>query len=283
MRSILSLLTLFLAGFTTLSAQVQWIGNMSFKDAPYASLYDMVSDGKPVVIAIGSLHTQSSERLLSSGLLQNLMDEHAADGYGKPYSSKDVRVAFMDVKVLDENSDDESESISELPVIRVDENDKVLSSAGWKKYYSIRETKLFWVTPDHLVHPFSGNTTEELYAEMRAWNTRTRPTEDPDLRLIDAVAAAPDKAEIRVQNFSKIPIKGVQILVMKDGQEVGKAQYDAPIASLEDALISVAIPGGSNAHLTIVARAAGDTNDLNNRWLGKLRNEDEMIAGSFGQ
>jgi hypothetical protein len=279
MRAIFTLLTLFVAGLSTLQAQVQWIANVAFqKGAPYLSLYDMVDDGKPVIIALGNVHTQASERLLSSGLLQALADEHAADGYGKPYSTKDVRVAFIDVQVFDDNATTKGQDI---PVMQVAENDEFLNGAGWNKLYSIKETKLFWVTPDHLVHPFKGNTADELYAEVRSWNTRVRPTESPDLRLIDAVAAAPDKAEIRVQNFSKKPMHGIEIVVLKDGQEVAKTEYNASIASLEDALIPVEIPGGSNAHLTVVARTAGDVDDLNNRWFGTLRNEDAFIAGSF--
>lgn len=282
MRSIFSLLTLFIVGLSSLHAQVQWIANVSFpKNAAYSSLYDMVDDGKPVVIALGDMHTQASERLIGSGLLQTLIGEHGTDGYSKPYSSKDLRVAFIDVQVFEGNTTDKA--VDNLPVMHVTENEEFLNSAGWNKLYSIKETKLFWVTPDHLVHPFKGTTAEELYAEVRSWNTKVRPTEAADLRLIDAVAAAPDKAEIRVQNFSKAPVHGIQIIVMKDGQEVAKTDYRGSIASLEDVLIPVEIPGGSNAHLTIVARTAGDVDDLNNRWFGSLRNEDAMIAGSFEQ
>jgi hypothetical protein len=241
----------------------------------------MVDDGKPVVIAIGNLHTQSSEQLLSAGLLQSLADEHGADGYGKPYSSKDLRVAFIDVQVFDGEAGNKCRK--DFPVIRLDENEDVLRSAGWDRLYSINETRLFWVSPDHLLHPFKGNSAEALYAEVSSWNTRLRPTEDPDLRLLDAVVSAPEQAEIRVQNFSKIPMQGIEILVMKDGQELTRTKYNACIASLEDALIPVMIPGGTNARLTIVAKAAGDTNDLNNRWSGALRNDDVIIAGSFGR
>jgi hypothetical protein len=88
-----------------------------------------------------------------------------------------------------------------------------------------------------------------------------------------------------VQNFSTVSIQGVEVVVLKDGQQIAEAKYDGSIGSLEDALIAVELPGGVNTNLTIVAKAAGDVNDLNNRWSGAPRTigSGSSIAAEFSR
>src|SRR5690349_16993263 len=88
---------------TSVRSQVQWIANAPFEHTSFASLYNMIEDNKPVVIAIGNMRTQASEELLGSGTLQKLTREHDASEHSDKLSSKDLRVAFIDIQVFSED------------------------------------------------------------------------------------------------------------------------------------------------------------------------------------
>lgn len=285
MRTIFSLATAFVISLFTISvnAQVQWIADAEFEGTPYASLYKMLEDGKPVVMALGDAHAQSSERLLLSGALQNLAKEHGASHFGDVVSSKDLRVIFVNVQVMSDES--EKNLPAGLQFINMTEGDKALDGHGWQELYSVAGTHLFLVTPDHLVRPLHGATSEELYKEVAFFNSKLRPSATPDVRLLDATVSNGNKAQIRVQNFSTLPVQNIRVSVLKDGQEISQVTYNAAIASLEDAVIPVSLPEGAEAGLTIIAKAEGDTNPMNNRWTAALRNVSDaaMFAGTFGK
>ncbi len=285
MRTIFSLIIAFVTGLFTIAAQaqVQWIADAGFGSAPYASLYKMLEDGKPLVIAVGDINSQTSERLLGSGALQKLTAEHDAGAYGQRFSAKDLHIAFVNVQVMDQEA--EADLPKGIQFIHMNEGDDALNGAGWQGLYSIAGTHLFLITSDHLVRPLHGSSADEISREVFFFNSRIRPTATPDVRLLDATLGAGRVAQIRVQNFSTSPLKEVQISVLKDGQPVAEAIYSAPIASLEDAVITLDLPEGDEAGFTIVAKTAGDTNQMNNRWTGALRASSDMamIAGTIGK
>ncbi len=284
MRTIYSFAAAFVISlFTTVvNAQVQSIADAPFKNASYTSLYKMLEDGKPVVMAIGDAHAQSSERLLASGTLQKLVREHGAN-YGDAISSKDIRVVFVNVQVMANESDNNLPA--GLQFIHMTEGDEVLNGRGWQELYSVTGTRLFLVTPDRLVRPLHGATAEEIYAEISFFNTKLRPAATPDVRLLDATVSNGNKAQIRVQNFSTVPVHHIQISVLKEGQEISQVTYNTAIASLDDAVIPLSLPEGLDGSFTVIAKADGDTNPLNNRWTGALRNVSDaaMFAGTFGK
>ncbi len=285
MRTTFSLAIAFVISLFTISvnAQVQCIADAEFKGAPYASLYKMLGDGKPVVLALGDAHAQSSERLLASGALQNLAKQHGASRFGDPVSSKDLRVIFVNVQVM---ANEAAETLpGGLQFINMMEGDEALNAHGWQELYTIAGTHLFLITPDHLVRPLHGTTADELYKEVSFFNTKIRPTATPDVRLLDATVSNGNKAQIRIQNFSTTPVQNIQVVVMKDGQSVAQATYNVSVVALEDAVIPITLPEGSEAGLTIIAKADGDTNPMNNRWTGALRNVSDaaMFAGTFGK
>lgn len=280
MRGIFSLLTALVFSLQSTHAQVQCIADASFSNSQCGSLYDMLADGRPVIMAIGNIHTQSSERLLGSGLLQKLAVDHGVK-FGDQFSSKELRVAFVNVQVLSEET---TPSVSGLQLLSMNENDETLDKAGWNELYSIYATRLVLVTPDHLVRPLVGKTAEEVYDEVRLWSSKIHPERTPDVRLLDATVSSNGKeAAIRVQNFSTSKLHGLSILVLKDEKEIAHADYNDDINALEDALIPVRLPEGAGARLTVIAKVDGDTNELNNSWVGELRTavDASMIAGTF--
>jgi hypothetical protein len=280
MRKLVSLLFAIAFGLCQAGAQVQWIADAPLPGAQCASLYKMLEDGKPIVIAIGNMHSQASERLLNSELLQKLALEHGSV-YGDRFSTKDLHVAFVDVQIMPDESVTKKGG---LQFIHLAEDNEVLNKAGWNDMYSIYGTRLYIVTPDHLVRPLKSKTADEAYAEARLYTSRIRPTAAQDIRLLDAVAEGNSKtADIRVQNFSTNTAHGVEVIVLKNGREVARGAYDKPIAPLEDAMIAVSIPEGIRTELTIIAKADGDTNETNNRWMGTLRStvDAPMIAGTY--
>jgi hypothetical protein len=265
---------------TNAGAQVQWIANAGFKDVRYTSLYDMLQDGNPIVFAVGNAHSQSSEQLLSSNTLQKLSAEHSDGQFGGRFSTKDLKVAFINVQVM-ENEGNEATS-KELQYINFQEGDEMFSTPGWDALYSITNTNLFLVTPDRLVRPLVGKTADELYAEIKFYNTKRKPASTPDARLLSASMNG-KAAMVRVQNFSSAPMDCIEVSVLKNGQPIATTFYHNTIASLEDAVISVPITEAEGANLIIVAKAEGDTDQLNNRWAGALHSavDASMIARSF--
>lgn len=284
MRLISSFLFAVALGLAPIAAgaQLQCITNASFSQSAYASLYDMMADGNPVVIAVGNVHSQSSEQLLASGVIQDLTHRHDVDGSGNQFSSKDLRVAFIDVQVM--ASEANGHLAKGIRVIQMNEEDPALNGAGWEAVYSINNTGLFLVTPDHLVRKLSGKTADEVYAEVKLYNNKIRPSVTPDIRLLDATTgAAGEVAQIRVQNFSTTPAKKIAISVLKDGQEIANTVYEGAIASLEDAVIPVTLPSIAGNNLTIIAKIDGDANQTNNRWTGPLRGGLNTVAGNFSR
>lgn len=289
MKALKTLLTTTLfsiALFTTTvaDAQVQWIDNASFTNTRYTSLYDMLEDGKPVVIAIGNVHSQSSEQLLAASTLQKLNQDHGDGTFGGRFSSKDLKVAFVNVQVL------EAEQNEQLPgglqFINFHEGDETFNKAGWDAMYSISATRLFLITPDRLVRPLTGKQVDEIYAEVKFYNSKLRPSSQPDIRLLEANMAANGKAAVvRVQNFSTKPVHCLEVNVLKDGQVISTAVYTNGISTLEDAVVSVPIMEAEGANLSIIAKAEGDTDPLNNRWAGALRSsvDASMVAGDFAK
>ncbi|MBS1616792.1 MAG: hypothetical protein JST06_11820 [Bacteroidetes bacterium] len=266
-RIYLLLTTLLLSALTPVSAQLRWIADAPFQGATYPSLYKTIADDKPLILAVGSFNSQSAQLLLSSGVLQDLAANHGTGPDAAPYSQRDLHIAFVDVRVF---PDKEDYSKAGLPVIPFNEEDPTLSSPGWNTLYSILGTHLYLVTPDQLVRPLKGQTAADIYAEVQAWSSKIQPDAHPDLRMLDA-EMEDQTAQVRVQNFSTGSIQGVDLLVLKGGQQIARVHYAKPIPALEDALIQVPLPQGYNTRLTIVAKAQGDLNPYNNTWSGLLR------------
>jgi hypothetical protein len=265
-------------------AQVQWIANTSFTDVRYTSLYDMLQDGNPVIIAIGNVHSQSSEQLLASQTLQKLSAEHSDGQFGGRFSTKDLKVAFINVQVM------EQEAAEQMPkglqFIHFNEGDETFNSAGWDALYSITSTKLFLITPDHLVRPLVGKTADDIYTEVKYYHSKLKPGSTPDVRLLEASMSGSGKAAlVRVQNFSSAPMDCIEVNVVKDGAVIARSFYHNKIASLEDAVISVPVAVAEGEKLSIVAKVEGDADQLNNRWAGALHSavDASMIAGSFSK
>ncbi len=280
MRRLCYLLTIMmLTAVAPLHAQLRWIADAPLPGSTHSTLYQMLADGKPIVLAVGTLSSESAQNLLANGALQDLATNHGADAFAAPYSAHDIHVLFMDVRVFAEKAQDLKVG---LPVVSIDEENPLFSKPGWNSLYSILGTHLYLITPDRLVRPLKSQSAADIYAEMQAWSSKIKPTSNPDLRLLDAEMDGHD-ATVRVQNFSTHTIDYVELQVLKAGKEIARVQYKQHIPSLEDALISVPLPHGYNTRLTIIAKAPGDANEFNNRWSGLLRDNTSpsVAAGNL--
>ena len=249
-RLYLLLTALMLTALTPLRAQLRWIADSPLPGTSSGSLYQMLADNQPVVLAVGTLGSESAQQMLDGGALQDLAANHGTGTEAAPYSMRDLHVAFVNVRVF---SGTEPKPHG-LPVVSVDEEDPLLSKPGWNGLYEMAATRLFLVTPDRLVRPIKNGSAAEIYAQVQAWSSKLKPGTSPDLRLLDA-AMEGNEAHVRVQNFSTGVIHHVQLFVIKDGQKIAQARYDQEIPSLEDALIPVPLPQGYNTRLTIIAKA----------------------------
>lgn len=278
MRRLCLLLTLaFLSAFCPAQAQLRWIADASLPGTSYGSLYKMISDDRPLILAVGTVNSESAQSLLSAGALQDLAANYGAGAFAAPWSRRELNVLFVDVRVFN----GARASAAGVPAISVGESSALLNEPGWDGLYSILGTRLYLVTPDRLVRPLKARDAAGIYAEMQSWATKLKPGTSPDLRLLDAEMDG-TQAKVRVQNFSTASIPSVDLFVVKDGQKIASVHYDKSIAALEDAVIEVPLPHGYNTRLTIIASASGDCNDLNNRWSGLLRESgNTYVAATY--
>src|SRR5690606_36187331 len=139
------------------------------------SLYEMIGDGKPAILAVGTLWSQPAQNLLAEGALQDLAKNHGAGPFAAPYSKRDLNVAFIDVRVFPGEAAE-----ANIPVVSLDEDDTIFRRPGWEGLYSILGTGLYLVTPDRLVRPLKGRSAAEIYAEVLAWSSKVKPGPTPD-------------------------------------------------------------------------------------------------------
>lgn len=266
-RRITLLLILFcLPGFGV-HGQARWIADGIFADTPAVGLYDLCNRGKPLVLAVGNIHSQATARLLDSYLLQKLDSDH---GQGSPYATKELQVAFLNVRVFpDEPLLRTYEGIS---VHHIDEWDEVLSRPGWKELYSIHTTGLFLITPDRLVYKLEAGNAAELYRIAKSSCSRLKPLDVPDARLVHAgLDEGGAHISVEVQNFSRVPLNTLQVVVRNSHAELARISYKGIISPMEAAMVHVPVPGGIGTEaLEIAAVTERDGNPLNNTWTGRL-------------
>ena len=282
---LLLLISVFCALRATAQGDVQWIANASLNIPARTSLYDLTRDDKPVILAVGNVHSQATEALLETGALQKLTREHALPR--SLTSIGDLRVTFLNITVFP--GDEVAEIFAGMPAFNIPESADALNTESWSGLYSINDTRLFVLTPDHLIFPLPGGTADDLYDAALSHVSRLHPTTAPDVRLLTVRRDGDGDGQaalVSIQNFSTTPLAELRIALRDaEGIELSAKSFVLHLAPLEGATLSLPLEQNTRLNnVQVVAEVANDANPSNNIWTGSLEPAgSSLAAGSLEQ